>query len=540
MLLGFDVAGLDAFDALGFAIRRTDHTEDESYWLRGMKVFHSVVPDPAPGESYPTRRFPIQGFQWGDYSAKPGHEYTYRVAVLRGSVPNPTVGESVEVSVTTELEDDGLHGVWFNRGVAGSQAWNAKFGPPKVELADPNSSAWAWLSRGLGEAFLATVGTAADASWSLRGSFYEFTWQQGLAAFAAAHARGVDVRLVVHGRDKDAADATTNKDTTAEDARAAAATAGINDLITWRIAPNKGALQHNKFLVLLKDGAPQAVWTGSTNLTQGAVYGHSNVGHLIHDPAVAAAFLAYWQRLHADDPTPELRTWTEAQNPVPTPPSGEVFSPRRTGSDLLTQYAGLIDTATSSAHLTGAFGLTDTFRTLLGEPRDYPRTVLLDKRPPSTQAIPHTDPNVRTVWGALFESALDQWATESLTGFNPMVKFIHLKVILIDPLTDQPTLLTGSANYSDNSTEDNDENTVVLTAVTSPAFSPAALRRVSDIYLTEYHRLFQHFVFRAFAQPHTAALASSGNRDLAEDGSWIAPYRTGWRAVQRHLFAGTD
>ena len=41
----------------------------------------------------------------------------------------------------------------------------------------------------------------------------------------------------------------------------------------------------------------RAVWTGSTNLTQGAVFGHLNVGHLIRDPAVAQRFLDYWAQL---------------------------------------------------------------------------------------------------------------------------------------------------------------------------------------------------------------------------------------------------
>ncbi|MDH5291041.1 MAG: hypothetical protein OEY41_13680, partial [Acidimicrobiia bacterium] len=70
VLLGFDLDGLDTTpppsDLLGFAIRRTDHTEDERAWLRGLKVFVSVVPAPAPGDNYSLRRHPIQGFQWGD------------------------------------------------------------------------------------------------------------------------------------------------------------------------------------------------------------------------------------------------------------------------------------------------------------------------------------------------------------------------------------------------------------------------------------------------------------------------------------------
>ena len=88
--------------------------------------------------------------------------------------------------------------------------------------------------------------------------------------------------------------------------------------------------------------------------------------------------------------------------------------------------------------------------------------MLLDKRPPAEREIPRTDANVRVVWGAHLGSQLEQWAAEQLTGFNGHVPYIHLKLVMIDPLTDAPALLTGSANYSDASTEDNEENTLVL------------------------------------------------------------------------------
>ena len=61
-----------------------------------------------------------------------------------------------------------------------------------------------WLSRGLGEALLGFVGEAVDDEWSLRGALYEFTWGRARQAFGAARDRGADVRLVVHGRDRDA------------------------------------------------------------------------------------------------------------------------------------------------------------------------------------------------------------------------------------------------------------------------------------------------------------------------------------------------
>src|SRR5262245_26765408 len=175
VLLGFDLA--DRTGCLGFGIHRTDHTEDEAYWLRGMKTFASVVPHPASGMDFSLGEQPIQGFQWGDYTAKPEHDYTYRVVAFGGQPGKLVALEEVSVDVSTEQEDDGVHGLWFNRGVAGSQAFVKRFGlyTPPVD-ADEDHPAFAWLSRGLGEAFVRLVSRAADNSWGLRGAFYEFTW----------------------------------------------------------------------------------------------------------------------------------------------------------------------------------------------------------------------------------------------------------------------------------------------------------------------------------------------------------------------------
>ena len=536
VLLGFDLQ--DPAGCLGFGVHRTDHTEDEAYWLRGMKVFDSVVPSPAPGMDFSTRKHPIQGFQWGDYTAKPEHDYTYRVLALGGRPGHLVPLAETSVDVRTEAEDDGVHGIWFNRGVAGSQAYVKRFGTytPLPDAAEDHPS-FAWLSRGLGEAFVLFVQRATGPEWALRGAFYEFTWKKGLKELAAAATRGADVSLVVHGRDKDPVGG-LDKDHTASDNRAAVTKTGLDNVVLWRTASNKSALQHNKFLLLMHNGVPVAVWTGSTNLTQGAIYGHLNVGHLVTDAAVAAQFLDYWTEL-ADqaNTTAVLRNWTATQNPVDDakplgPAITTVLSPRATNSGLLDGYADVFDAATSSAHITGAFGINKVFRDKLALDRDVVRTVLLDQPPDPGKGIPTVDPDVRTSWGDyLHQVGLEQWAAEHLTNFNTWVKFIHTKIILVDPLTETPTTLTGSANYSDNSTTENEENTLAIRG-------GDAAKRVADIYLTEYQRLFMHFIYRDWANSGRAGHPAAAPR-LIEDPSWSAPYYEpgSWRERQRTTFS---
>jgi hypothetical protein len=58
---------------------------------------------------------------------------------------------------------------------------------------------------------------------------------------------------------------------------AMASKAGIQAVCRER-SGNKSE-KHSKFLVLLETGSPAAVWTGSTNISAGRVFGHSNIGH---------------------------------------------------------------------------------------------------------------------------------------------------------------------------------------------------------------------------------------------------------------------
>jgi phosphatidylserine/phosphatidylglycerophosphate/cardiolipin synthase-like enzyme len=64
---------------------------------------------------------------------------------------------------------------------------------------------------------------------------------------------------------------------------------------------------------------------------------------------------------------------------------------------------------------------------------------------------------------------------------------IHHKFIVIDAETDQPTISTGSANMSNNSTCNNEEN--LLEIKESP--------RLAKIYLAEFMRLYEHYRTRA-------------------------------------------
>ena len=73
--------------------------------------------------------------------------------------------------------------------------------------------------------------------------------------------------------------------------------------------------------------------------------------------------------------------------------------------------------------------------------------------------------------------------------------YIHNKVILIDPVTETPTVISGSANFSDNSILRNDENTLVIKGNT----------KVANFYFTEFARVFNHYSKRSGIKKLSAA-----------------------------------
>lgn len=122
-------------------------------------------------------------------------------------------------------------------------------------------------------------------------------------------------------------------------------------------------------------------------------------------------------------------------------------------------------------------------------------------------------------------------------GLTNFVVYIHTKILLINPLSDDPIVITGSANFSDNSTSSSDENMLVIRGDTA----------VADIYLSEYMRLFNQYRFRARLglaentagpDPKTGATIDT---TLKITPDWTAPFYSPTdpgRFQERLLFSG--
>lgn len=506
VLLGMNMKKEDCEGHMGFAIHRTDHLESEAYWMEGIKTFESTDPGFAPGSKYPTNKHPVQGFTWSDFTAKPGHRYTYRIQALTGAPDALSAAREVELEVTTESEEGGSHDVFFNRGAAASQEFARRFGNVRPDQSNPADPRWAWLSRGAMESIIGFLGRARDSHWSVRVCAYEFRLREFADALRAAHLRGADVRILYDGGNNppDEDGVVFPRDLN----RAMAAAAHIKSLCKERITRSdvkNPPISHNKFIVLLEDDQPRAVLTGSTNFSLGGVFGQSNLVHIVDDQAVAADYLKCWEQLEDNTAFQLLRSSFSNTNRVPTPqlPQGTttVFSPQQSIA-ALDWYAARAMAAQDALFMTFAFGINKVFMDVYENGTAGLRYALLDKllrsgipkakRPAAEKEMRELRKKVENrfaVGNRLSTNKFDRWARETLTGLNSHVQYIHTKFMLVDPLGDDPVVITGSANFSEASTVENDENMLVI----------RGNQRVADIYVGEYMRLWNHYAFREWA-----------------------------------------
>jgi phosphatidylserine/phosphatidylglycerophosphate/cardiolipin synthase-like enzyme len=541
VLFAFDVAADLRGKLLGFALRREDG--DEGYWLKASKVFPSVVPQPPVGSKYSTLEHPVQTLLWGDYTAKPGRTYTYTIRPLLGKPKNLVAGTDVTIEVTTEPEYDPeqKHGVWFNRGAVASQAYADRFfNEPPPEPDNPAHPQTAWLSRGLLEACLQFIDETPKGH-ALRVAAYEFTYPPVLAALKAASARGVDVQIVYEAGKETVKGERVNTAATTANIKAIKATKFTAKTKFFKRTKRK-AIPHNKFIVRLdKNDKATSVWSGSTNFTPSGFLGQTNVGHRVDDEDVAAQFLSYWTLL-ADDPEPaslegdlaELTPEPELETLIDPGIATCLFSPRSSAA-MLDWYAERIRRAESAVLYTGGFGVSEAMAEAIAVDKDFLRFVLLEKPPTKkTKGLLGPDRDVLVVYGNVLGEIwvenkkgeltlrrpipgfeVEKWFFKQERHFRKTgnIFFVHTKILIVDPLSEDPLVFSGSANFSDSSLRRNDENMLLIRGNT----------RVADIYLTEIDRILRHFYFRDIA----AELHGKDDgkaKFLAEDSSWLAPY----------------
>jgi PLD-like domain len=256
----------------------------------------------------------------------------------------------------------------------------------------------------------------------------------------------------------------------------------------------------------------------------------------VENADIAAKYLDYFEKLKTNPVTTgkgnAYKQWTITQTPAPAKKFGNgmapVFSPR-SNLNALNWYGTLAGSAKDGLFMTFAFGMNAVFKAVYGKTDKVLRIGLMEKEWNGAnkdtqiaairkiQALPNV---VIAIGNRIPLNGFDQWLGEIDRITNHVnVHWIHLKFMLVDPLSDDPTVVTGSANFSDASTSTNDENMLVI----------KGNKRVADIYFGEYMRLYSHYAFREavkiFLDQNPQAKPEDMKQGfLIEKGDWTAPY----------------
>jgi phosphatidylserine/phosphatidylglycerophosphate/cardiolipin synthase-like enzyme len=202
------------------------------------------------------------------------------------------------------------------------------------------------------------------------------------------------------------------------------------------------------------------------------------------------------------------------------------------------------------------FELHDKIKTALESPtgNDVLRYVLADKEGSlggsDSVKIMERDPAFTAAVATALDTPLHDFQNRLLEGkqsFHHAGVHVHSKIIAADPLGPDPILIMGSANFSSNSTITNDSNVLIFRGDTA----------VTDIYVADFMRMFEHYLFRyhlsrseeaakgapadanAPKKPSEAAAAdpASVGMGLHDDDSWSAPYYVAGSREERDRLA---
>jgi phosphatidylserine/phosphatidylglycerophosphate/cardiolipin synthase-like enzyme len=179
-----------------------------------------------------------------------------------------------------------------------------------------------------------------------------------------------------------------------------------------------------------------------------------------------------------------------------------------------------------------AFNLDDVFREALLKDDGALRYAVFDKNPKENfeDDIRRIRNTVIAPGAKLAKGDMENFLGEKLTGFNRNA-YIHDKFILVDPLGDDPIVVTGTANFSKASQVSNDENMLVI----------RGNMRVADIYLGEFMRIFDHHYSRYVVRKLKEAGKNDPDAGFLKENwkDWVHQhFKPGPKQLRRKAFMG--
>jgi hypothetical protein len=359
--------------------------------------------------------------------------------------------------------------------------------------------------------------------------------------------------------------------------------------IQHRMFNNSTHIGHNKFVVHVPpQGSPRAVLTGSTNWTSTGLAGQTNNALLVEEDVIAGVFLDYWTRMKADElkqpkplhkemkdnqqskvfrasnasgikqilgtgasvevwfspNRPERRKPASTTHPAPVPPDlAEIyrrmrmakdlilflaFYPGQSGQDCIIGEAIDIGTKDRSLLVAGAVSSPQAMPNYIAQKKGSEGGIEIKGQSPST----YDDGNISIVRAARIDdqTLLGDLGAEQLTARGGIGAIIHDKLVVIDPRSDDCTVVLGSHNLGYKASYSNDENLLIVTGDQDLAAAYAV--HILDVY--------DHYRFRAIENERKRKGQKGWSGFLDTTDRWQNGYVDGRKGALTRYFARTS
>jgi len=471
---------------------------------------------PKSGEHRPSTEWPFQRFNWTDYAVNVGNKVRYRVTAMIDEGTGRPYKKVASSEWTPWIEltanvGDGFS-CYFNRGLALSQfvarymkdkgLTSAKFKAQLKKNVDPAFRAF--LEGDLGARIMEMLKDAKDGDSDLHAALFELDDEKLEDAMIAV---GAHLNLILaNGSDKSGDEN--------EKARKRLNDEGIPTID--RLLGSKG-LGHNKFVALSDTSGPRAVWTGSTNWATTGLCTQINNGLLIEDKSIASLYRQQWDLLKSASPlatvpagfTNELVTANDQSHTFSIGAAQVTiwFTRTSNGGDMEAlrevikgaQHAilflmftpgkeGLHILAGQRANEEGMYvrGVVSTLGSQAGESDQN----VLDVSLVSNDQVFKPD-QYTVVQPQGIDAGLGPWIGE-VTRKNFLSQIghaiVHSKVLVVDPLSEKPIVVTGSHNFSAPASQHNDENLVIV----------RGHKQLAIAYAAHIMSVYQHYRYRSY------------------------------------------
>jgi phosphatidylserine/phosphatidylglycerophosphate/cardiolipin synthase-like enzyme len=493
-----------------------------------------------------TAVWPIQKFEWKDLTAEHGKTFAYRIVPMAGTPGNlkPQLDRALYTQTVTLTPTRGSFSTYFNRGILSTQ-FLARQIPPgpngqpnyvtlRNHIDQPGDSLRAELAGQIIEGVERLLARAKGEGGECYAALYELDDSELVDRLLAMGSDSLHLILSNTGPVNGVPDKEN------EPARQALHSRGAD--IIDRFLPGSH-IGHNKFVVYVgPDQTPQAVLLGSTNWTSTALCAQSNNALIVESPALAAAYLAYWKSLRADvnqgsKQGPQLRqadATPGAETKVDGADATVWFSPNTPEQRAHKKNGAEVEEATPP-DLDVVFELMNNAQQAIlflvfqpGEPSVVQQAAQIGNAKPDLFIRgAATDPGAvgsfdailqhragqapdEFVAAAAINDQFDYWVEELLKSGPAAHAIVHSKIVVIDPMTPDCVVITGSHNLGFQASYNNDENLLIV----------RGQQELARAYAVNIMDVYDHYRFRYILSQQKDA-AFSG---LQTDDTWQKKY----------------